>query len=130
MVTALTFEDAKGRLGKLAAERPDYVYEKVTQADSEDPTITWSACAYFDGEGNPSCIVGHAYAAELRGWDGFVEGLSASSVLADLGADRGAQELAREVQKAQDRGVPWGDAYSQALKRVERRREAGLHVDA
>lgn len=125
--TALTYEDAKARLGKLAAERPDFVYERVlvplvVDEDGDDERGGYEECRYFDIAGQPSCIVGHAYAAELRellATGEPVEGASASPLLASLGADRRAQMLADRVQGLQDRGTPWGEAFATAVAWVE-----------
>ena len=52
-----TFEDVNRVLHELAAERPDYVYEKP-----ENPDGTGDSCVYSTPDGQPSCIIGHVIA--------------------------------------------------------------------
>lgn len=111
----VTLADAKERIRKFAEEKPEFVYERPTVRISDGSAV--AMCRYFTEDGEPSCIVGHAFADELRQIGGWVEGRSAYSVFSsDIDADRAAANFLADVQVQQDTGVPWGAAYQYALR--------------
>ena len=106
-------------LSEIVEGHEDYVY------DAE------RGCVYFDGEGAPSCIVGHVLAAYgytsslVEGVPGTC-GLSANAsritwVAERLGLpfSRHAVTVLDEAQYAQDQRYTWGEAYSRAARWYE-----------
>jgi len=115
-----TYTDALRLLKKAVADKgEDYKYESVGGHYH---------CQYFD-QGQPSCIVGHALAA-----DGVTEqdlreaDPSRHLNLVDVGTlakrgllemDDATQKLLGTVQDEQDCGTPWGEALRIAQQAVE-----------
>lgn len=97
--------EAQKRITEAVAGREDYVYPRVADGAG--------SCVYFQ-DGQPSCLVGHALAAELR------ELGVPSKYLNDLGIEadefvgsvitRDAATYLGSVQEAQDSGKTWGEA--------------------
>lgn len=109
----ITLTEAQTRLRKLAADRPDYVYERPNAGDGP--------CVYFAEGDTPSCIVGHAFADELRarGINHYHPGNTlAVRFLSALRLEGVARDYVAEVQGAQDSGVPWGRAVAEADRRL------------
>jgi hypothetical protein len=119
----IDLDTAKNLIEKAIADKgEDYVYPRAVLAAEG-----MKACEYFEpdettGAVVPSCIVGYALAyigveAEDLGnenggtvWDMVTE--------ADLAIDIDAANFWMNVQQLQDRGVPWGQAYAQALSEI------------
>lgn len=114
--------DFLGYLDKAIAEKgEDYVYHPNRQPDPDDPDEFMQMCEYVhieevDGEEvmSAACLVGHALAAMGVPLEKINrhEGTGASDVLAALGAvtSQDVREAAREAQRQQDMGAPWGEA--------------------
>jgi hypothetical protein len=108
-ITAVTAEQIIAEVRRLAAERPDYVYEK--------PEFS-AYCLYMHGDG-PGCIFGHAL--HNLGWDFSEEqkGTITSILLGDgpdpLVETTSQQRLwMRAVQSKQDNAFTWGKAVELA----------------
>jgi hypothetical protein len=76
-------------------------------------------CAYFNGRGAPSCIIGHVFAykgltkanvGRLNTENGVVS-LTWSGFLS---VDDQTEEILKEAQNAQDAGKTWGEALAAA----------------
>jgi hypothetical protein len=99
----ITYEEAKTRLQAVVAEVGEgYVPEE--------------RCAYFNESNQPSCIIGRAFAAELRekgvGWGAHDNTTTVTHLINHgiLKADPKARKLLAETQHAQDIGESWGEA--------------------
>jgi hypothetical protein len=104
-MSRLKATDIMGEIRHIAAERPEYVY--IAQSDL-------STCQYFEDDGSPGCIVGHAL--DRFGFNEVEEEVPASECLADLGinGEWSEYEWLDTVQHAQDQMVPWGEAVQVA----------------
>ena len=109
--------DLWAEVKKVAAEQPDYVYEKPADG-----------CAY-EVDGKPSCLVGHAMFRLgmpldlIRRCDseGPIEHVldEVCGEFDESGDDRGVyRTLLGWTQGAQDSGKPWGEAVSESERFV------------
>lgn len=97
----------------VAAKGADYVYREQDRDDGG-----FVQCVYFEGDGSPSCIVGHVLAQlGKREQDLRFEGSSTpntvgiESVLVDgVELDMGARRVLGAAQRKQDGGATWGAA--------------------
>jgi len=109
---------------RLAAENPDFVYEKVKSKSSED-----SPRCLYTHNGKGSCIVGQAILAvddslysKLSDYDeGLIFGYSATLVVHDLYPEEFEQDQGEMyaswlnwVQRKQDDGWTWAQAVRYA----------------
>lgn len=103
----IDLEEAQSRLRKLAAERPDYVYEQPP-----------GGCVYFGPDNTPSCIIGHALEDELRTvgvrWLDHRNEYGIHTLVGLLDLAPAAIRYLSDVQVLQDDGVPWGLAVEKA----------------
>lgn len=100
---------------EAADARPDYEYKsdhiRCVYVDTEYDPITDEITAH-----KPSCLIGCGLAAVGIPLDELIEhgnGLSASEMIERLGAlevSRDVKWLMADVQNAQDRNTPWGEA--------------------
>lgn len=105
-------EELERAIREVAAESPGYVYKRAFVDDG--PPI----CAYFDGDGCPSCLVGQGL-ARLGVTLGSLRGLNAvgvSALFEDELIETGAvpERWFTVLQDAQDFGNPWGEAVKMA----------------
>lgn len=103
--TAVTADQIIAEVRRLAAEKPDYVYEK--------PEFS-AFCLYMHGD-EPGCIFGHAL--HNLGWDVTAHDAGAiNTVLDDNGVltTTKQREWMREVQFSQDHGSTWEKAVRSA----------------
>lgn len=108
----------------VALKGEDYVY---TTPDGKQGSEDWQPrCLYVHGE-QPGCIVGHVLhaasvslpvlsAEETNDAEGAVRNLAREDVLS---YEDGVSRLLQDVQAAQDRGIPWGQALREALAELE-----------
>lgn len=105
--------DLWAEVKKVAAEHPDYVYEKPADG-----------CAY-EVDGKPSCLVGHAMFRLGMSLDLIRRCDSAGAIghvldefygeFDESGDDEGVcRALLGWTQAVQDSGKPWGEAVSEA----------------
>jgi hypothetical protein len=101
--------EAQKRITDTVAGREDYVYPRAGKGNGQ--------CVYFESDGTPSCLIGHALEAELRSIG------TATSVANELGIEAqqfeglltlDAMRYLASAQEAQDSGKPWGRALAQA----------------
>ena len=114
----LTYERAKELLLQVTEGREDYVYQNP---DPEHP-----AACYNHWNGEPSCLIGHAIAAD--GIDLVEEvgaELDAAGAVEDIYGqwEENAVRLWVKAQIRQDGGYPWGKAAQYAIKDVEGEKE-------
>lgn len=104
--TAVTADQIIAEVRRLAAERPDYVYEKP-------PGSTF--CLYRHEDGSPGCIFGQALDNLGVGLDEHTYG-TIGIVLFDLGVAKTDQQAnwMTSVQHYQDNGRPWAEAVAKA----------------
>lgn len=111
-----TFEDVNRVLHELAAERPDYVYERPYQPGKA------AACVYSTHDGQPSCIIGHVIARldpdefkDIHNME-WRENKGDSCGVVDLAwSDQFTNEQVSALsvaQGAQDAGEQWRDAVA------------------
>lgn len=96
----------------------------VRQIGKESPSGS-AGCRYFNYDGTPCCIVGHAiyyhgitvdYFEDHDSWefDDLNEGSNVEELINRLGIenDLDAEQMSTllEVQSRQDHGTPWGEA--------------------
>lgn len=116
MAIEITFDEAKSLIQRAIDEKgADYVYPEA-----------WSInCRYFNGDGSPSCIVGHVlHYAGVDGNDWYgtdnnesnVHNLAEDGVLALADATR---ILLGVAQARQDHGATWDEAMDEALREVD-----------
>lgn len=98
---------------KIAAERPDFVYETV---DND-----WRCVNFIAKSGAPSCIIGHALADNGITWGNLKEeGLAYNSPVNSLKSvlsewpDQNDILFLQNVQTSQDNGTPWGESVALA----------------
>ena len=108
----ITLDEAIERVRPFVEARPDYLAE--------------CECAYFDPEDKPLCIVGHAFAEELRAagvGQGIMNG-TAIDALIDARTvpnfDEEARNFLSVLQTLQDTSRTWGEAFAEALEAVGR----------
>jgi hypothetical protein len=107
----------------VAAKGPDFVYKEALRPARQNGDGT--ACANWDYDGAPSCIVGHyvvqAGIVEPNTYDQFsaVQALMHSN---GYGMDDATSILLHTVQTKQDQGVSWGDSLALAKAEVEKYR--------
>ena len=102
-----TFDDVKRVLHELAAEKPDYVYEKDRG----------ETCTYSTKDGKPSCIIGHViYRLDPEVFQNLVE-LENDGEAIGIGDLPWAYQFRdfeitamERAQTRQDTGEPWGYA--------------------
>lgn len=95
-----------------------------------DPSSRDRSCVYYEGNGEPSCLVGHfLYEQELvmaHDSDKY-EDQSAETVVRSLEAldvasfDARSIELLQRAQENQDYGYSWGESLSSAIDAVTRK---------
>lgn len=106
MSDLFTLEQVRARLSEVAQAHPEHI--GVTKQGD---------CVYFANNA-PSCIVGHAFEAELRqsAYDVYaLEGEVSDLVFEGyLPMTEAAMVYARTVQTFQDDRQPWGDAIRAA----------------
>lgn len=114
MTYAITLAEARHRLESLALHQPD----KVAGGDA----IT---CRYFEYDGSPSCLVGHAFAEELKTagivfgtWENE-DGINSRSILEKISIEPDAVTYLSIAQEQQDFGQTWGDAVKLADERID-----------
>lgn len=104
-----TLDELETEVRRLAAEKPDFVYEKPVNSH---------ICKYVvedEGRLKGSCIMGQALinlgvsARELSHW----EGTGIGAIVANQGIS-GERNWIAQVQYAQDRDASWGDAIKHA----------------
>ena len=114
----LTYEQATELAeAEIAKEGANYVYPQMEIPGGGN-------CQYFR-DGEPSCIVGRilaeldvpekALAHNLPAWRAL--GLLDSTGF--VTADSKAVDFLQELQMRQDKGMPWGEAYSEAVSKIE-----------
>lgn len=111
----LTYERAKELLLQVIEGREDYVYQ--------NPNPEYSDACYNHWEGKPSCLIGHAIAADGIDLVGKVDddADAAGAVQSAYGqGEENAVRLWMKAQVYQDSGVPWGKAVQRAINVVER----------
>lgn len=109
---------------RLAAERPDFVYEKQT-------TDEWASgvCLYVHQDEQQGlvagCLIGHALAnlgvplESLREFDRSGDDTSADALLPKFGVSGTVTLWAMHAQLEQDEGQPWGRAVKLADEQVD-----------
>ena len=116
------YEDVMLSLKEIVNGREDYVYEQVPAFREDEDT----QCAYFDYNGQPSCLVGHFFAREglLTADDPLREILEGDNAheAANVMHSRGiatftprAADLLWYAQMHQDEGKPWGFSLESAM---------------
>lgn len=126
----LTYAEFKATLVKLAEEKPDFIY-KEAERDGENVPLCVNV-ELIDGKWVGSCLIGQAYVAlgieaedlvdmEEEDANTLAEFLEESgAVNYDLGWDYShLKMLAAEAQQGQDRGLPWREAVTHAIRIVE-----------
>lgn len=123
---AAAFERIRDRLEptvrELAAERPEHVYAPFSGVPDD---AAGARCLYVHPEGF-GCLFGHALGrlGVPREFLAHVEGLAIDDVLRDLSGESWAvEDWAVEVQAAQDREEPWGNAVAYADRVIANRAE-------
>lgn len=115
MGTTITYESALDAIDKaIESKGEDFRYVNPDEAPDD------FVCRYFDSEGNPSCIVGHVYAAHGYGPDDIQEGATPSSLsnsLVEYDAFHVPHAL-RAAQYAQDHGKTWADARIEFIRKM------------
>lgn len=113
----LTYERAKELLLQVIEGREDYVYQ--------NPDPEYSDACYNHWNGEPSCLIGHAIAAD--GIDVCKVGAefdAAGAVQSTYGQwEENAVRLWMKAQHYQDGGVSWGEAVQYAIEIVEEEKE-------
>lgn len=134
MATTITYEDAKRTLLELAAERPDYIYERPVpppDVQAEYDRIGFKPpCRYSDFEGEPSCIVGHVLYritpnafGRLAAWEKMMEKSTLPEhalSIAGVEVDNQTLQLLSHTQYAQDAGGhTWDEAVANGIAKTE-----------
>lgn len=116
-MSTITFEQAVERVKAEVDGRPDFVYTPI--GDSE----FGKTCVYFTDDGQPSCLVGAAFAPELTEADVILnhneDGISTLIDNGILSATTKARDFLESVQANQDGGSPWGLALQYALESID-----------
>jgi hypothetical protein len=119
MTVHLTLDLAKQLVERAIAEKgEDYVYLPPGGRVGE-PCLNWHLQP--DGQMVPGCIVGHVWhylgftnedtgQGDAKHVLGYLEGYDHLTYTED------AADFLYAVQDQQDRGVPWGEAYKEALE--------------
>lgn len=110
----LTYERAKELLLQVIEGREDYVYQ--------NPNPEWPDSCYNHWNGKPSCLIGHAIAADGIDLVGEVgDELDAAGAVRDSYRrwEENAVRLWTKAQTRQDGGVPWGEAVKDAIEIIE-----------
>lgn len=108
-MTQIKLPEARERLRKTVAGREDYKYPRATRSGGS------GNCVYFEDDGTPSCIVGHAFADVLRAVAVDGDSYNAEPVSAlPLDFTKRALAYLNAAQTAQDGGQPWGEALEAA----------------
>lgn len=108
----ISLDEARARVKAAIAGREDYVYPRSLSAGGD------GRCVYFEDDGAPSCLVGQAFADELRKVDPANdfnhEGVAELAVgFPDL-FDKKTVQYLQLVQDKQDTGWPWKAAVENA----------------
>jgi hypothetical protein len=105
-MSELTFELIEKKVRDLAAERPDFVYDK---GGSE-------GCRYGANETQPGCIFGQALAALGSPVPSYWEGKSINGLMIVMHVFPLTKQKnwASRVQYWQDKGVSWGKSVQNA----------------
>lgn len=112
----LTYERAKELLLQVIEGREDYVYQNPGLPDT----------CYNHWNGEPSCLIGHAIAADGIDLVGEVDAEfdAAGAVQSAYGQwEENAVRLWMRAQTYQDGGVPWGEAVQYAIEIIEGEKE-------
>lgn len=102
-----TIDELISEVCRLAAERPDFVYERPVEG---------SECQYIHEGDEPGCIFGHALLNLGVDPDKLRRSVAIHTVLQRLGVDATADQLdwCLVAQSAQDTGEPWAVAVRNA----------------
>lgn len=112
----LTYERAKELLLRVVEGREDYVYE------NPNPGPVHQDACYNHWKGKPSCLIGHAIAADGIDLVGKVDADADAAGAVQSAYGQGEENAVRLWMKAQvyqDSGVPWGKAVQRAINVVE-----------
>jgi hypothetical protein len=106
----VTFDSIEKAVRELAAENPDFEYDKGSHA----------VCQYNPDEAQPGCLFGQAFIRIGRKLPDSASG-GINSVLSSFGIEASPKQRdwAGEVQGRQDRGVSWAKAVKDADVAVE-----------
>ena len=120
MPTNRTARQIIDEVRRLAAEQPDFVYERPMVEDEHGRWVESSRCQYLHADG-PGCIIGHAMAGIGVSVPVTCEGKGVRDVLRFFGIDFTVDEglFLATVQRAQDRGERWGYAIGEADAELE-----------
>lgn len=103
----------------------DHVYSKPSLGTAPDDVEDF-ACAYYEPDGSPSCIVGHvlSYHGVRFGWDDDANLASVRDLAGDeqFVAPQTVVEYLTAAQITQDQGGTWGQALAEAEKAIEEMR--------
>lgn len=126
----LTYAEFKATLVKLAEEKPDFIY-KEAERDGENVPLCVNV-ELIDGKWAPSCLIGQAFVALGVEAEDMVDmeeedAGTLSTYLEESGAVNFSlgwdyahlRMLAAEAQQGQDRGLPWREAVTHAIRIVE-----------
>ncbi len=114
----ITYQEVLDMVTQVVDASPDYVYEKPEFIDQDG----WAhrKCAYYDAEGNPSCLVGQAlHNAGIitpANFNGQLSHLNSEPIgvvhhrIPGVKFDPQAMGFLREVQRQQDDGARWSVA--------------------
>lgn len=112
----LTYERAKELLLRVVEGREDYVYE------NPNPGPVHRDACYNHWKGKPSCLIGHAIAADGIDHVGKVDADADAAGAVQSAYGQGEENAVRLWMKAQvyqDSVVPWGKAVQRAINVVE-----------
>lgn len=108
-MNTIVFDDAVQALKELAAERPDYVYER-------------DLCVYTHENGEPGCIVGHVLDRLGLPRPGFDESRNTQGIrMLGFDMDDRTRRLLEDAQEYQDDRETWGAAVEIAVETAEAR---------
>lgn len=131
-MTDVTYEDVEYEVRRLAAERPDHVYESpYNHSNAEEDELELGSCRYQHGEGIPGCLFGHAFlnlGLHLTDED---EGKAAYEVLERMriGLTDDQALWVGDVQAKQDSGFTWANAVRAADEAAMRAYVSRLWAD-
>lgn len=130
----VTYEDAVALIERAVAEKgKDFEYEQAKFTSDHDGHA-FEDYAYFDGEGKPSCIVGHAFSylgitsEDIGSHNTSTTARPACMFLErehGFSFDEEAKGLFYKAQDRQDQGDQWSVALGMAIEYVGATREGG-----
>lgn len=121
----LSLDKAKELLAEaVALKGEDYVY---TTPDGMQGSEDYQPYCLYVHDDQPGCIVGHVLhaagvslpvllAEETNDAEGALRNLARENT---LNYEDGVSQLLQDVQGAQDKGTPWGEAVREALAELE-----------